>query len=55
MASYEFEALTSDKCNHLLKSLGKDLEVDKAMTLAEVYQRAMQGEAKNEKKRIGFK
>ena len=55
MAGYEFEALTSDKCNHLLKSLGKDIQVDKAITLAEVYQSAMQGEEKKEKKRIGFK
>ncbi|MFZ9943262.1 MAG: AAA family ATPase [Bacteroidia bacterium] len=55
LGSYEFEALTEEKCNHLLTSMGKELKVDKALTLAEVYQRAMQGEEKKEKKRIGFK
>ncbi|MFN5325022.1 MAG: AAA family ATPase [Bacteroidota bacterium] len=52
---YEFESLSADRCNKLFEKLGKSITADKAMTLAEVFEQAMQGEAKKEKKRIGFK
>ncbi|MBP9885652.1 MAG: hypothetical protein KBF93_05125 [Leptospiraceae bacterium] len=54
-ALYEFDALSVDKSNYLLKILNLDYETNKPMTLAEIYNLKEDGFGFEEKRRmIGF-
>lgn len=55
-SSYEFEALSTDKANHLLQKAGIKQTTDTALTLAEIYNFREELEMKSEnRKAIGFK